>query len=322
LEENSDMRDPWLPRLPSFKVCLKKGRARLRWVSQLMKPNQREWGVDVIKSCLDPVDVDEVLKLRLSDRGDEDCIAWHYERSGLFSVKSAYKLARMAEQESAYKLARMAEQEELVQARSSSRTDGSRGMYNEIWATPMPPKVTVFVWKLSQEGLTEDATCHLCGRWEEDGHHAVIGCTKATALRKELRRFLQLPDEAQFRWQGPDWFLVLLSRVKKEVRANILLLLWRAWFLRNNVTHDTGEATLQGSVMFLQSYCESVSQEGLHPPIPKNEKGKQSVMEGRVKGQCAHHRGTQQKEHNEAWKPPPQGWIKLNTDAGFCIQMG
>jgi hypothetical protein len=133
---------------------------------------------------------------------------------------------------------------------------------------------------------------------------------------------MQLPDEAQFRQQGPDWFLLLLSREKKEVRANILLLLWRAWFLRNNATHDTGEATVQGSVMFLQSYCESMSQEGLHPPIPKNEKGKQSVMEGPVKGQCIRDRGTQRKEHIEAWKPPPQGWIKLNTDAGFCTQTG
>jgi hypothetical protein len=50
----------------------------------------------------------------------------------LFSVKSAYKLARMAGQE------------ELVQAGSSSRMDGSRGMFNEIWATPVPPKVMIF----------------------------------------------------------------------------------------------------------------------------------------------------------------------------------
>jgi ribonuclease HI len=166
----------------------------------------------------------------------------------------------------------------------------------------------------------QHAACVVGG--EENGHHAVIGCTKATALRKELRRFMQLPDEAQFRRQGPDWFLLLLSREKEEVRANILLLLWRAWFLRNNATHDTGEATVQGSVMFLRSYCESISQEGLHPPIPKNEKGTQSVIEGQVKGRCVHDRGTQRKEHSEAWKPPPQGWIKLNTDTGFCIQTG
>jgi hypothetical protein len=157
------LRDPWIRRPASFKVCLKKERARLWWVSQPMKPNQREWDVDVIKSCLCLVDAAEVLKLRLSDRGDEDCIAWHYERSSLFSVKSAYKLARMADQE------------ELVQAGSSSRTDGSRGMFNEIWATPVPPKVRVFASKLSQEGLatqrnrkychlTKDATCRLCGR--------------------------------------------------------------------------------------------------------------------------------------------------------------
>jgi hypothetical protein len=35
-------RDPWTPRPPSFKVCLKKGRSRLRWVAQLMKLNRRD----------------------------------------------------------------------------------------------------------------------------------------------------------------------------------------------------------------------------------------------------------------------------------------
>jgi hypothetical protein len=34
--------DPWIPRPSSLRVCLKKGRFRLRWVSQLMKSNRRE----------------------------------------------------------------------------------------------------------------------------------------------------------------------------------------------------------------------------------------------------------------------------------------
>jgi hypothetical protein len=65
-------RDAWIPRSPSFKVSLKKGRSRLRWVAQLMKPNRRDWDEHVIRSCMYPVDADEVLKIRLTKRGDED----------------------------------------------------------------------------------------------------------------------------------------------------------------------------------------------------------------------------------------------------------
>jgi hypothetical protein len=45
-----------------------------------------------------PHDAEEVLKIRLSERNYEDYIAWHYEKSGLFTVKSAYHLALQLEQ--------------------------------------------------------------------------------------------------------------------------------------------------------------------------------------------------------------------------------
>jgi hypothetical protein len=118
-------------------------------------------------------DADEVLKVGLSDRGEDDCLEWHYERSGLFSVRSAYKLALEVEQEG------------RRQVGSSSVLDGSRSLYKELWATKVPPKVCIFAWKLSQEGLatqcnrkkrtlTTEATCQICGREEESGYHAVI----------------------------------------------------------------------------------------------------------------------------------------------------
>jgi hypothetical protein len=64
--------DAWIPRPPYFKVSLKKGRSRLRWVTQLMKPNLRDWDEHVIRSCMYPVDAGEVLKIRLTESGDED----------------------------------------------------------------------------------------------------------------------------------------------------------------------------------------------------------------------------------------------------------
>jgi hypothetical protein len=72
---------------------MKKTRTRLRWVSQLMKAGTREWDEDLIRTYLFPHDAKEVLKIRPTSRVEEDFIAWHYEKSGIFTVSSAYKLA-------------------------------------------------------------------------------------------------------------------------------------------------------------------------------------------------------------------------------------
>lgn len=71
----------------------RKGPSRLRWVSQLMQDGRKEWDVNKLKTCLYPHDIEAVLKIRLSQKHTEDYIVWHYEKSSLFTVKSAYWLA-------------------------------------------------------------------------------------------------------------------------------------------------------------------------------------------------------------------------------------
>jgi hypothetical protein len=63
-----------------------------------MKPNRREWDEQVTRSCIYRVDGDEVLKIRLTERGDEDFIAWQYENNVIFTVRSAYWIALEREQ--------------------------------------------------------------------------------------------------------------------------------------------------------------------------------------------------------------------------------
>jgi hypothetical protein len=56
-----------------------------------------------------------------------------------------------------------------------------------------------------------------------------------------------LPDEEQLQFTGRNWILVLLTSVDAEVKAGNLLLLWRAWHLRNDLLHGRGTATIIGS---------------------------------------------------------------------------
>jgi len=51
------------------------------------------WKVDVINEYFSPYDVDHILGIRLPRSPVADFIAWHYEKTGVFSVKSAYRLA-------------------------------------------------------------------------------------------------------------------------------------------------------------------------------------------------------------------------------------
>jgi hypothetical protein len=44
-----------------------------------MRPGRREWDEQMVRACLYPVDAEEVLKIWLSDRFQEDHIAWYYE---------------------------------------------------------------------------------------------------------------------------------------------------------------------------------------------------------------------------------------------------
>jgi hypothetical protein len=116
----------------------------------------------LLKSVLYPHDVQEVLKVRLSNRAPEDHVAWFYEISGIFTVRSAYHLVVTLDKPDG------------IQEGCSARNDGSRLGYKRIWSANVPPKVRVFTWRLSQEGLATQTNRKNRGLEDEFGYHAVI----------------------------------------------------------------------------------------------------------------------------------------------------
>ena len=128
-------------------------------------------------------------------------VAWHYENNGIFTVKSAYKLA--------LNIKHLNHGNEG----SSNQTTGGRSIWNCIWKANVPPKVRIFGWRVATDALptkknkwrrTLEANdrCYVCGSCTEDAHHAVIACTKARALRQAMREIWELPSEEDFRYTG------------------------------------------------------------------------------------------------------------------------
>jgi hypothetical protein len=102
---------------------------------------------------------------------------------------------------------------------------------------------------------------------------------KSQSTETRAERELEFAGRRTVRYNGPDWLILLLSSISREVGAYILLMFWRAWFLRNDVLHGKGTASIIASTKFLTRYAESLQvgrQETMKEP---DAKGKTKVHE-------------------------------------------
>jgi hypothetical protein len=161
-------RHQWLPRDSKVRTISKRKWNRLTYVKELMIEGEKQWDEPRVRHLLHPEDAEAVLKIRIPQREMDDFPAWYLENNGLFSVRSAYKLA--------WSLSDVG-----VRAVSSSHApDGERKIWKALWKTEVQPKIKIF------------GVCPVCGHEIEDSHHAVIRCTKARALRYAMRKVWSL----------------------------------------------------------------------------------------------------------------------------------
>jgi hypothetical protein len=195
-----------------------------------------------VESVLPP-DAETVLQIKIPACAGEDWLAWSYNQSGMFSVKSAYRLG-------------LDLKERGIKAGGSSRPAGEREMWDVIWKANVLPKIRVFGWKLATNSLGVQATrcnrnmdmiptCSICGMGDETSHHAMVECTKAKALRYRLSENWVLPEDGKLRDTGKDWALILLNQLDKTQRDKMLFIWWRAWHMRNNIIFGDGKCGIE-----------------------------------------------------------------------------
>lgn len=189
-------RDQWIPRHEGLKTANFIRRSRLRWVNQIIDPITKNWNQELINQIFNPCDAHEILKIKIPSRETEDCVAWHYENSGRFTVKSAYKLA-------------MSLKVTGPQTSSSSANRDDRSIWDLIWKAKIPGKIKIFAWRIATNTLATkvnkckrtivtDNKCDICGSTDENEYHAVKECTKSKALRYMMRDHWSLPKEKAF----------------------------------------------------------------------------------------------------------------------------
>ena len=94
--------------------------------------------MQLIQQIFAPVDAEVICKIKTSPRQEDDLLAWHYEKRGMFTVKSAYHLA--------VELSASTEQQS-----TSARPDGGRAAWAAIWKCQVPQKVRIFAWEAASK---------------------------------------------------------------------------------------------------------------------------------------------------------------------------
>src|SRR5438128_9683403 len=86
-------------------------------------------------------EAETILKIRIPQWEIEDYPAWHLERHGFFTVKSAYRLAWQCSESGGREQG------------TSTASNGERKIWTSLWSTNVQPKVRIFAWMVAHDSL-------------------------------------------------------------------------------------------------------------------------------------------------------------------------
>ena len=82
--------DPWIPTSETRKIITPRGATMLSKVEELIDPYTGQWDESLIRDVFWEVDVHRILQIPLRVQVMEDFVSWHYNRTGVFTVRSTY----------------------------------------------------------------------------------------------------------------------------------------------------------------------------------------------------------------------------------------
>jgi hypothetical protein len=170
--------DPWLPRSHTRKPITPRGTNLITYVDELISPVTGTWDKELVHDMFWEEDYKLILALPVLE-GQDNSMAWHYDKHGKFSVKSAYRVCR----------------DYSLRQRRSGASQGASGQricpcWKQIWEIKCPNKIKHFLWRfthnshplrcnLARRGMKLDVKCPVYGREGEDGGHLFFKCKLA-----------------------------------------------------------------------------------------------------------------------------------------------
>ena len=142
-------------------------------VVELIYLISRGWDRDLVLWSFNREEAEAILCIPLSHRYTSDTLIWLAEKSGKYSVRTRYHVAR-----------RLSKEKDWVEC-SKGAVGG--GVWKTLWKLKVPNKIKVFGWRaccnilptrvnLSKKRIIEDNRCEACKIEPETGVHALWNC--------------------------------------------------------------------------------------------------------------------------------------------------
>ncbi|KAL6183929.1 hypothetical protein ACLB2K_045339 [Fragaria x ananassa] len=260
--------DPWLPLPYHFKPYSPPMEGTEDWrVCDLIDSEYMDWIEPVIYDLFSKEEAKVILRIPLSMRRVQDKLFWHYDKHGVYQVKSGYHIARITDQ--------------TVGCASSSGTvgPGSGGCWKKIWQANVPPKVRSFVWRLCREVIPTraalsrrlfipDVRCIFCGNEVETELHLFRDCPVVQSFWKHNPLHL-----IRYSYPGSTlavWVFLVMDNLSMQQLEGFFMALWTVWTESNNMIWRGGSCNPSNMSVWAMQLLEEYKKVHTKPSVKIN----------------------------------------------------
>jgi hypothetical protein len=257
------------------------------YVSSLIQVGTGLWNKEMVERIFIPSEASLILSTTLSSRAPNDLLIWGGEKSGKYSVRSAYRILATID---------------LDGNPGCSTSEYWRMFWKKIWSVQVPFKSRNFLWrvcidalptlvKLQCRTIISTACCSFCLAEDEDILHALWTCplliplwTPHKLTRKAVRScYTSLLDVVGH----------FLEYESDASLAEFAFMLWLVWQRRNKAMYQSelnnlDDIPLLAQRLLLEFWAVNDQQQSVPQVIP-----------------------------NQVWQPPTQFEFKANCDAAL-----
>lgn len=120
-------------------------------VSELINQQSGTWNSEKLEEYFLPMDVELIKSIVVCTAPQEDFWAWQFEKSGLFSVRSACRTLVNTKKV----------REDWLEGRQSSSPSASeQKQWTKMWKIKVPSKIRVFLWRLAHHSIPTGSERH------------------------------------------------------------------------------------------------------------------------------------------------------------------
>jgi ribonuclease HI len=263
--ETNAWEDNWLPRDGAMRPFASRMPVPPQKVADYIDQVTRQWDRQKLNTFFQPVDVQVIMNIPVSTRVQSDFWAWHYDKKGIFSVRSAYRmLSSIKERREAW----------LYETASTSDHAGLQKSWARLWQVKVPAKVKTFLWRLARHSLptgdllhhrhiAQSSSCGICGA-EDSWRHSLIDCTMARCVwalaDEELGEHVCQMQEGEAR----SWLFSMFQSLPHEQLTRLCVTLWAIWHARRKAIHEGVFQSPLSTHCFIDNFIADLSQGEKH----------------------------------------------------------